>query len=190
MNPFNSTILKEIYLSVIRLDAQPMKTTRGPIKNRRAWGLYLFMAALLVPMFLGGCTGSYGTLKWDTGVQQAFESNQVPSDYTYYYYGFDTRPYVVFGIQPQYEMKSRMWREVAPNTAEFKEMIRWVWEDYGYRRFGADILNPQGQKVGILYSSINDTSVKFVDANRVMVIPNTPFLWGPDADIGGARSPN
>ena len=66
-----------------------------------------------------------------------------------------------------------------PEAPEFKEMIRWVWEDYGYYKFGADILNPQGKKVGVFYSAIRETSVKFVNSNQIMVMPNTPFLWGP-----------
>ena len=137
------------------------------------------ITGIFVLALIAGCAGNYGNLKRDTEVQQAFETNQVPMDYKYYYYGFDTRPYVIFGIEPEYEMNSKMWREVMPNTAEFKEMTRWVWEDYGYYKFGADILNPQGKKVGVFYSAIRDTSVKFVNGNQIMVMPNTPFLWGP-----------
>ncbi|MGD9135815.1 MAG: hypothetical protein PVH42_03605 [Desulfobacterales bacterium] len=133
---------------------------------------------------LAGCTGTYGSLKRDAEVQQAFESNQVPPEYKYYYYGFDTRPYVIFGIDPDYELNSRVWREVMPEAPEFKEMIRWVWEDYNYNKFGADILDPQGKKVGVYYSAIRETAVKFVDDNQIIVMPHTPFLWGPD-NIGG-----
>ena len=76
-------------------------------------------------------------------------------------------------------MNSYMWREAAPDTDDFKEMVRWIWEDYGYYKFGADILDPQGKKVGVFYSAIRETSVKFVNGNQIMVMPNTPFLWGP-----------
>ncbi len=133
---------------------------------------------------VAGCSANYGSLKRDAEVQQAFESNQVPMDYKYYYYG-DSEPYVIFGIEPKYEMDSKMWRDVAPDTAEFKEMTRWIWEDYGYYKFGADILDPNGSKVGIMYTAIRETSVKFVGDNQIVVIPNTPFLWGPEASRGG-----
>jgi hypothetical protein len=136
---------------------------------------------------IAGCSANYGSLKRDAEVQQAFESNQVPMDYKYYYYA-DSEPYVIFGIEPKYEMDSRMWRDVSPDTAEFKEMTRWIWEDYGYIKFGADILDPNGVKVGIMYTAIRETSVKFVGDNRIVVIPNTPFLWGPDGRrSGGSR---
>ena len=138
---------------------------------------------------IAGCAANYGSLNQDAEVQQAFETNQVPMNYKYYYYG-DSEPYVIFGIEPKYEMGSNMWRDVSPDTAEFKEMTRWIWEDYGYYKFGADILDPNGVKVGIMYTAIRATSVKFVGENQIMVMPNTPFLWGPDTGGGGGiRTP-
>ena len=138
---------------------------------------------------IAGCAANYGSLKQDADVQQAFESNQVPMNYKYYYYG-DSEPYVIFGIEPKYEMDSNMWRDVSPDTAEFKEMTRWVWEDYGYYKFGAKILDQNGVQIGIMYTAIRQTSVKFVGDNQIVVMPNTPFLWGPDTGGGGGiRAP-
>jgi hypothetical protein len=151
-----------------------------------------YFIALVIAFFVlaltNGCAGTYGSLKRDAIVQEAFESNQVPQEYKYFYYGFDTRPYVIFGIEPKYELNSKMWREVTPDTPDFKEMTRWIWEDYGYYKFGADILDPQGKKVGIYYSAIRETAVKFANDNQIMVMPHTPFLWGPDVSgSGGIR---
>ena len=143
----------------------------------------LGLTSVAVVIMLVGCAGKYGSFKRDTEVKQAFETNQVPADYKYYYYGYSTEPYVIFGIEAKYELNSNMWREVAPNTAEFKELARWIWEDYNYYKFGANIFDPAGKKVGVMYTSIYETSVKFGDDNRIAVIPGTPFLWGPD-DIG------
>ena len=144
-------------------------------------------SVFIILMLIAGCTAKYGSLKRDAEVQQAFESNQVPMDYKYYYYG-DSEPYVIFGIEPKYEMDSHMWRDVAADTAEFKEMTRWIWEDYGYYKFGADILDPQGKKVGVFYSAIRETSVKFVNDNQIKVMPNTPFLWGPGGSSDRIRT--
>ena len=158
-----------------------------PKKYNRYKSLDNFMAigmVIIILTLIAGCSANYGSLKQDAEVQQAFESNQVPMDYKYYYYG-DSEPYVIFGIEPKYEMDSRMWRDVSPDTAEFKEMTRWIWEDYGYIKFGADILDPNGVTVGIMYTAIRETSVKFVGDNQIVVIPNTPFLWGPEAGLGG-----
>jgi hypothetical protein len=142
-------------------------------------GILIIMLALTA-----GCTANFGNLKQDAEVQQAFESNRVPRDYKYFHYS-DSEPYVILGLEPSYVMESAMWREVSSDTEEFKEMVRWIWEDYGYYKFGADILDPQGAKVGIMYTSIRETSVKFVGENKIVVMPHTPFLWGPEAGRGG-----
>jgi hypothetical protein len=154
-----------------------IKNKNNLIKKSLIISLGMAILALLI-----NCSGRYGSLKLDQQVKEVFESNRLPMEYKYYYYGFDTAPYVIFGIEPKYEMHSKMWREAAPDTKEFKEMVRWIWEDYGYHKFGADILDPNGIKVGILYSAISHTSVKFVGDNQIEVMPNTPFLWGPDGD--------
>jgi len=158
------------------------------IKNSKI--LWVGALGIIFLTLVVGCSGKYGSYKRDTGVKQAFETNQVPTEYKYFYYGFDTRPYVIFGIEPKYEMNSKMWKEVSADTSEFKNITRWVWEDYGYYKFGADILDPNGNKVGVLYTAIRETTLKFGDNNQISVIPNSPFLWGP-VDRGGVsvRSP-
>jgi hypothetical protein len=144
--------------------------------------------AIVFLSLIVGCTGKFGSLKRDAEVQQAFESIRVPMEYKYYHFG-DSEPYVIFGIDPKFTLDSKMWRDVSPDTDEFKEMIRFIWEDYGYYKFGANILDPDGNKVGIMYTAIRATSVKFVGDNRVVVMPNKPFLWGPDAGSGsGTRA--
>ena len=151
-------------------------------KNKQLGYFFPLVMGIFFLALIAGCAGTYGSIKRDAEVQQAFESNQVPMDYKYYYYA-DSEPYVVFGIEPKYEMDSHMWRDISPDTAEFKEMTRWIWEDYGYTKFGADILDPNGVKVGIMYTAINETIVKFVGENQIVVIPHTPFLWGPDGNF-------
>ena len=158
-----------------------MAVSKNTNKNNLIEKLFLTSLGMVISVLLFGCSARYGSLQLDTQVQEEFESNSVPKEYKYYYYGFSTAPYVIFGIEPKFVVNSKMWREAAPDTEEFKEMIRWIWEDYGYLKFGADILDPNGAKVGILYSAINQTSIKFVDDNQIVVMPNSPFLWGPDA---------
>ena len=144
-------------------------------------GIFLIVLALIA-----GCTGKYGQYRRDAEVQQAFETNQLPREYQYFHYS-DSEPYVLLGLDTSYQMNSRMWREVQSDTEAFEEMIVFLWEDYGYYKFGADILNPEGKKVGIMYTAISETSIKFVGENEIVVMPHTPYLWGPTAG-GGTRS--
>ena len=162
-----------------------MNSTPGHDKNKMLrFVMPIGIIMVILTLTSTGCTAKYGRLKQDAEVQQAFESNQVPRDYKYFRYS-DSEPYVILGLTPSYEMKSRMWRVVSSDTEEFKEMVRWIWEDYGYYKFGADILDPKGTKVGIMYTSIRETSVKFVGDNEIVVMPHTPFLWGPEGSRGG-----
>ena len=155
-------------------------------KTVPVWILQMSICLLLLTL-ITGCMGNYGRIKRDSEIFQEFENNNVPSDYTYYYYGFDTRPYVVIGVEPKYNAGSTMWREVEPNSDKFKKMTVWLWEDYGYSRYGARILDPEGNQAGILFSSIREIAVKFSGDNKMTVMPNTPFLWGPSADEGSSN---
>jgi len=162
-----------------------MNSTRG--KNNLKMSNHFMPLGIIILVFtmtVPACAANYGQLKHSAEVQQAFEANQVPPNYKYFHYS-DSEPYVILGLEPSYVMESSMWRDVSADTEEFKEMVRWIWEDYGYYKFGADILDSQGTKVGIMYTAIRETSVKFVGDNQIVVIPHTPFLWGPEAGSGG-----
>ena len=57
---------------------------------------------------------------------QSFKENRVPSDYNYFYYGFDTTPYALIGVEKKYDASSNLWREVEPNTEKFRNMVE-IW---------------------------------------------------------------
>jgi hypothetical protein len=159
-----------------------METLKKFKKNYLSIGF--FGIAILV--LLSGCSAKWGSYRVEPEVQQAFESRQVPADYQYFHYSMGNEPIVIFGIEPKYEMRSVMWKSVSADTEEFREMVGWIWEDYEYYKFGAEILDPDGKKIGIMYTSVHETAFKFGANNRITVIPHTPFLWGPDGQGGGS----
>jgi len=159
------------------MDKLPLKLTRR--SNRR---IFQISAGFLVLAIMAGCAGNYGRYHRDAEILQDFLNNKVPPDYKYYYYGFDTRPYAVIGVEKKYDAGSSLWREVEPNTEKFSSMIRWIWGDYGYSPYAARILDPSGNPVGVLYTSIREVAIKFSGDNRIVVMPHTPFLWGPAAE--------
>jgi hypothetical protein len=78
-------------------------------------------------------------------------------------------------------MRSKMWREVEQDTEKFKEMVFWVWDDYRYSNQynfikGADILDPDGKKIGIWYSGLWWAAIRFEENKRIVVMPETPFM--------------
>jgi hypothetical protein len=156
------------------------------IKIQRLPGKRLSQAIFLILLstLLGGCMGSYGNYNLDNDVLEAFSKNQVAMDYRYYYYHSGSEPIAVIGVEKKYDAGSRMWREVDPNSEKFKELVAWIWEDIGYHRFGARINDPAGRQVGVLYTAIREVAIKFVGDNRIVVMPHTPFLWGPTVEKG------
>jgi hypothetical protein len=139
----------------------------------------LLALSALIMIVMSGCFKNYGRLNRSSEIQNAFESNQVPSDYRYFFYGSRNWPYAVMGLGPDYNLHSRMWRSVEPDTTEFKHMTRFVWADYGYYPYGANILDPEGQKIGIIYTSSWMAAVKVDKDNKTVEVMPHIFLGGP-----------
>jgi hypothetical protein len=88
-------------------------------------------------------------------------------------------PYVIIGIDPSYNLQSRMWRKVEPGTEQFKAMTAWVWSDRDYYPRGAEIVDPSGNKIGIWYSGVRWAAVKMKDdQGNIMIAPDTPWMLG------------
>jgi hypothetical protein len=139
----------------------------------------LIAISIFIMMAVSGCLQNYGRLNRSPEIKQAFESNQVPSEYEYFFFGNSNWPYAVMGLDPEYKLHSRIWRTVEPDTAEFRHMTRWVWADFHYYPYGANILDPQGRKIGIIYTSSWMATVKVdKDTKTVEVMPFI-FLGGP-----------
>ena len=150
-------------------------------KGSRLLRFCIALDVLIASTILSGCFENYGRLKHNDEVTRAFQTYQVEPDYKYYYYGRTNMPYAIVGIDRAYHMQSRVWREVDQDTEQFKKMIYWVWDDV-YVPFylsGAYITDPGGKKVGIWYSGIWYAAIRFEENNRIVVMPDTPFLGGP-----------
>jgi hypothetical protein len=146
---------------------------------------------LIASTAITGCLGTYGKLHWDPQLAAAFQTHQVRKDFNYYYYGVGNQIYAIVGISTDYVFESKMWREARPDEEAFKALISRAWYNDFYSPHdpeGAYILNPEGKQVGIWYSSLRFVTVKFGENNRIVLIPDTPFLGGPEASRGGGDS--
>lgn len=145
------------------------------------YGVCLMALVLL----FAGCSQNYGRIRWDEDVTQSFKTHQVQPGYEYYYYGVGMRVFAIVGLDPELKLKSKMWRELATDTEEFKVATSRIWDNpyyYPHDPQGASILDPDGEKVGVYYSSLIYVTIKFLPENHVSVIPDTAFLGGPDGD--------
>ena len=145
------------------------------------WALAILCLGIL--MVITGCFSSYGRIKSNEATSQAFKANQLPGNYKYYYYGRSNMPYAIIGLDSQYKLRSRLWLEVDHNTEAFQKMVEWTWWDtYHHPNYprGKDILDPEGKKIGIWFSSARWAAVKMLDdQGTVMIAPDTPW------DLGG-----
>ena len=153
------------------------------LMNRHLLPYVYFIPTLLLSALISGCFENYGRLKHNANVTRDFQTYQVDPNFKYYFYGRRSMPYAIVGIDREYHMRSRVWREVDHDTKEFQKMIFWVWDDnIPYTRFprsGAHITDPNGKKVGIWYSSIWYAAVRFDKNNRIVIMPDTPFFGRP-----------
>jgi hypothetical protein len=89
--------------------------------------------------------------------------------------------YAIVGLDPKLEMQSRIWRKLARDTEDFKVAISRIWyNDYQLPEEprGAVIMNPDGEKVGVYFSSLHIVVIKFEPGNQVMVMPDLTLIRG------------
>ena len=144
----------------------------------------LFVIAVFVLIFLWGCLENYGRLKRDTDIKTAFKTGQLPPDFKYHYYGRRNQPYAIMGLKPDWTLRSRMWRSVEYDTEELTYMAKWIWEDIGYARggaYGAEILDPEFVKIGIIYTASWMATVKVDKATKTVEVMPSVYNGGPGA---------
>jgi hypothetical protein len=148
------------------------------IKSRK-WKAIQLAAGILMIGLLAGCAanqqarGNYGTLKPSSEVNQIFQKYQVLPQYRYYITGSETKPQAIIGIDQNYTLDTRLWQAVPDLTSE--QLKEWVDQMLLFRpqlyTFGAYILGPNEQQVGIWYSPYNDTTVTMQADNQIEVVP-------------------
>ncbi len=140
------------------------------------YGVLFLMAGSL----LAGCFGAYGDLRSDPSVTLQFKEVRVPDGYRYFYNGRKFMPYAVVGIDPDIRFNSRMWSPVDPKGEDFKRMLDFMYDQYrGTDPMGAEILDPQGKRVGIWYSTYRHTAVKIEkDGSLSVLSPYVPKRRG------------
>ena len=132
-------------------------------------GIILFFIALAA---FGGCAMSnYGRLESNSDIKRAFEAYQIMPDHNYYYRGTFSRPFAMVGIHKNYELNSKLWVEVDPQSKDFRTLIdRISLQGSGSTTepWGFTILDHSGSRVGVWYSAIRAAAVE-VDENGQIV---------------------
>jgi len=135
------------------------------------------MSAAIIIFFmfltiLGGCkTTNYGRLESSSDITSAFEAYQIMPDHSYYYRGPASRPFVIVGIQYNFELNSKLWVEVDPQSKDFRSVIdRISAQGMGgtTRPWGFRILDHSGRVVGVWYSASRAAAVEVNENNQIV----------------------
>ena len=145
-------------------------------------GRFLLLCFILVlgTMVLSGCgTSNNGRLQNSREASQIFKNNQVLPDYTYYYSGFQRIPYGIIGIDNTYTLRSSHWKPIELNPTLLNQLKYRMAHVYSLDPRGSWILDPEGNRVGIWYSSRSNTKIRIEKNNQIVVLaPEPPDLRG------------
>ena len=149
---------------------------------------------ILIMVLVSGCsTANRGGLRNSREVGRAFETFHADPNYRYWYYNQENSPYAVVGLQQPYRIDDINWREVDPNSKTFEKVIGLVqsFPVRGSFTYGAYILDPQAQQIGMWYSSLNagikvnpETNVVSINAAMPWVDDNGWYGSGVGVGIG------
>ena len=132
---------------------------------------FRLIAGAVVLTVFNGCMQAYGHFKRDAKVDQAFINGAVPPDFNYYYWGRDTKPNAIIGVDPTYTVSSRFWIAFEPQPEQLKIMSNNM-----YGASGFNMLDPEGTVIGVWLSNLDTRSVKVDQKNRsvevMFIIPS------------------
>jgi hypothetical protein len=139
----------------------------------------VFIALFLAAALVAGCASAHrGGLRNSREVARAFETFHVFPDHRYYYLNQENAPYAVVGLLKDYRIEDKLYTEVDPNSKTFEKVVGLV-ERFPVRSsftYGAYILDPQGNQIGVWYSSLNAGIQVDPESKRVMITTAMPWV--------------
>ena len=148
--------------------------------------LVLLAAAISLLLFTGCAGGTYGKMDRDRDLDNMFLDYEVLPGHRYYITGGYAAPRAILAVQNDYELDNpgNLWVPVpGVNSGQMRRWIDTIAPVQNYRYsgayFAAYILNPEGKRVGAWFATENQTTVKFLAGNRIVVYPpnsNQDFL--------------
>ena len=156
----------------------------------------ILSGALIVSLVLSGCASTgvnRGRLERDRDIDNKFYAYEVLPDHRYYTSGGYDKPNAILAIHKDYELVTDLWLSIPNvNSAQIRKWIDTISPKENYRGskgyFGAYILDPNGNRVGVWYSIQDTTVIKFLGENKLEVY--TPDLFQPgELFMGDGESP-
>jgi hypothetical protein len=142
-------------------------------------GLFLVSLMSIALVFAGCGSVTYGRLENSPEITQVFKDGKILSNHQYYVSGFQRVPYAIIAIADKYQLRPGRWQPLDMNSSTLNQMVYRMDHVYSLIPRGAWILDPEGHRLGVWFSSQYQTTVQREKNNQVMVAsPEPPDLRG------------
>jgi hypothetical protein len=135
-----------------------------------------------IAIMIVGCVRNYGSLQKSSEIVRAFESYQILEGYRYYYSGRENKPSAIIGVHRNYSFESKYWTEIELTPSALKKAVNRLHSLHHYPHYGAYIIDPNGKRAGIWFSSINFATIKLEGDNRLVIYSPEPLDEGEGPD--------
>jgi hypothetical protein len=142
--------------------------------------LFLPVILALMTFLLAGCgSATFGRLQNSPEVTEVFIKSQILSNHQYYISGFQRVPYAIIAIDRNYQLRSSRWQPIDLDSSNLNQIVYRMEHVYSLTPRGAWIVDHQGNRLGVWYSSQYQTKVTRENNNRIVVVsPEPPDLRG------------
>jgi len=166
-----------------------MTGMRSCLQKRAGWIIVLpaliLMASSVSALDLPGFESlkfpsfKYGKIKRDRDVNRIFQTYKILPDHRYYRTGQGNIPHAIIGVQDNFKLRSGIWQPVDLTTPLLRSWVTQMDNIYGYPPYGSLILDDNGQRLGIWYSSKQWTTVIIEEKNEIAILaPEPPGFRG------------
>ena len=138
---------------------------------------------LLGLLLVTACAGAYGSLQRSSAVGRAFERSEVLEDHRYYTAGSEAQPTAIMAIRRDYTLETELWRSVDMTPDMLERLVDAMTQQLGFSPaiMGSAILDPRGRQIGVWYSPVGRTTIRFGSDNVITVSlpgpgPRPPFI--------------
>ena len=126
-------------------------------------GKQKFVSVLLLVVILSALSGCATTGRKGSGIipgreaTEIWHSYEILPNYHYYYSGPNSQPNFIIGIDDKYQFTSKLWKPVDLTPEMLKNWFNYINPRVGYSQdtYGAFIVGPNGERLGLWYS-VND----------------------------------
>ena len=127
-----------------------------------------------------------GSLKIHHEITLLFLNNEIVPGYSYYYSGTSQWPSAIMAIDASYTVKAEFWKPVGLTGQDLSEWLQKAADWKGSQqtnKTGAEILSPEGERVGIFFSKYDNLVTKFQSDKVIQVYPPS-YLAGRASGSG------